>query len=87
MTSNDWLGEIKVAIAAIAATAGTGVAKILDLIPEDIGKLAVVVSIVLSSIIIYVQLQNVRKTKLEIEIMARKEKERQQGLERRKDYG
>lgn len=54
--------------AVSAATTGTGLGTFLDLIPNDIGKLATLVGIVLSVILIYSHLLTVRKTRIEIAI-------------------
>lgn len=56
----------KVATAVTTATAGTGMGTILDLIPDDIGKLAVLVGIVLSSLLIYSHSLTVRVTRIEL---------------------
>ena len=63
--------------ASATIAAGTGaMGQILDLIPNDITKLATLVGICLSLVLIYVQWRNAQKTNLEIEIMRRKEAER-----------
>lgn len=63
--------------AGATIAAGTGVmGQILDIIPNDISKLATLVGICLSLVLIYVQYRNVQKTNLEIEILRRKEAER-----------
>lgn len=43
----------KIGTAIATSTVGTGISSWLDLIPDDIGKLATVVGIVLSVILIY----------------------------------
>lgn len=63
--------------AGATIAAGTGLmGQVLDLIPNDITKLATVVGICLSLVLIYVQYRNAQKTNLEIEILRRKEAER-----------
>ena len=46
----------KVAAAVSAATTGTGLGSVLDLIPNDIGKLATLVGIILSVVLIRIHL-------------------------------
>jgi hypothetical protein len=65
----------KVNAAQIAATSGTG-ATYLYWIPNDIGKLAIVVSILLTVMLIRVQWITHKKLKMEIENMRRETKER-----------
>jgi len=56
------------------------VGAVLDLIPGDIGKLATLVGIILSSVLIYTHWRKgrieYRKAQLEIAILERKERER-----------
>jgi len=61
----------KVAAGVATATTGTGLGTFLEAIPNDIGKLATLVGIVLSVVLIYVHVLNVRKVKIEIEILRR----------------
>ena len=84
----------KVAIGVSTATAGTGAGMILDWIPTDIGKVATVVGIVLSIVLIRVHLMtykqsklNAAKTELEIEIIKRKEEERRDAAQKRTEAG
>lgn len=85
----------KIATVIATSTAGTGVGTILDLIPDDIGKLATLIGIVLSSVLIYTHLRKGRieykKTQLEIKILMDKEESRRKadqefknGIDRRK---
>ena len=64
----------KTAAAVATTTTGTGISTIFDLIPNDIGKLATIVGMALSAILIYSHLLSVKKTKLEITILKAKEK-------------
>ncbi len=70
----------KVASGVSAMTTGTGLGTILEWIPDDIGKLATLVGIILSCVLIYTHWRKGRieysKTKLEILILQEKEAER-----------
>lgn len=81
----------KVASAVSAATTATGLGTILDWIPNDIGKLATVAGIILSSVLIYTHWRKgqieYKKTQLEIEILMEKEAERLDNARRRKEAG
>lgn len=66
----------KIAAAVTTATAGTGLGSVLDLIPDDIGKLAVLVGIVLSSLLIYSHSLTVRKQRIELRRLQAEEVER-----------
>ncbi|MAF42841.1 MAG: hypothetical protein CMI54_01550 [Parcubacteria group bacterium] len=67
------LTDTKTAIAVATTTTSTGVGTILDLIPDNIGKLATLVGIILSSVLIFTHLRKgtieYRKTKLEMKIL------------------
>ncbi len=69
----------KVASIVSTATTGTGIGTFLDLIPNDIGKLATLVGILLSCVLIYTHLRKGRieykKTQLEIELLKSEKKE------------
>jgi len=65
------LGDIKAAAAAAVATMSTGLGTVLEWIPNDIGKLASLVGVVLSCVLIYAHLLNAKKTRLEIENLRR----------------
>ena len=77
----------KVAGIVASSTMGTGVGTILDLIPDDIGKLATLIGIILSSVLIYTHWRKGRieykKTQLEIKILMDKEEERRKSEEER----
>ena len=86
----------KVAVLVSSSTMGTGMGTVLDLIPDDIGKLATLIGIILSSVLIYTHWRKGRieymKTQLEIKILMDKEEKRQKaeiefvnGTDRRKE--
>lgn len=85
MNKNEFLIELvtnpKVAVAVAPLTAATGVTTFLEMIPNDIGKLATLVGIILSSVLIYTHLRKgrleYRKLKLEVSILKQKEAIRQ----------
>lgn len=58
-----------IAITTITTSMGMN----LDWIPDDIGKLATLIGIVLSMVLICSHLQNVKKIKLEIELLKKKQ--------------
>jgi hypothetical protein len=70
----------KIASAVASVTTGTGIGTIFDLIPDDIGKLATLIGILLSSVLIYTHWRKGRieyeKTRLEILLLQQKEAER-----------
>lgn len=69
----------KVAAATSATTAGSGMATWLEWIPSDIGKLATLIGLTLSIVLIYTHLKKYKreeeKHKLEIEILEKKVKQ------------
>lgn len=81
----------KIASGVSAMTTGTGVGTFLDWIPTDIGKLATLVGIVLSSVLIYTHWRKGRieyeKTRLEILVLKEREAERIESAHRRKEHG
>jgi len=81
----------KIASAVSAATTGTGLGTVFDLIPNDIGKLATLVGIVLSTVLIYTHWRKgrieYRKTQLEIFILREKEAGRLESARVRKESG
>ena len=75
--------NIKVGVVTGAGTVSAGAGTWFDVIPDDIGKLASLVGILLSSLLIFFHVQKIRKsaleiskTRLEIEIMKEREAER-----------
>ena len=65
----------KIAVAASSTTIGTGAATFLEWIPSDIGKLATIVGITLSTVLIYTHLKKEKRSReeheLKMEIMRR----------------
>lgn len=75
--------NMKVGVVTGAGTVSAGAGTWFDVIPDDIGKLASLVGILLSSLLIFFHVQKIRKsaleiskTRLEIEIMKAREAER-----------
>lgn len=66
----------KVAGLVGTATTGTGMGTIFDIIPDDIGKLATVVGIILSCILIRTHWTNMKKANLELEMLREEKKKR-----------
>lgn len=78
----------KIASVVSAITTGTGVGTLLELIPDDIGKLATLAGFILSCVLIYTHIRRGRieyeKTELEVTILREKEAERiDKALQRR----
>lgn len=73
---NQILTSPKVGATVAAITTGTGAGSALDWIPDDIGKLATLVGIILSVILIAVHSVAYRKANLELSIMRTKEEDR-----------
>jgi energy-converting hydrogenase Eha subunit G len=65
MNASSLIDDVKVAITVILTGLGTGLSMFLALIPNDIGKLASLVAIVLTGILIRNHLRNGRKLDLE----------------------
>ena len=72
----------KIATAVAAVTTGTG-ASWLWWVPDDVGKLATLVGVVLSVVLIRVHLMTLEKLRTEVAIMRSKEAERLDGSGRR----
>lgn len=81
----------KIASAVSTVTTGTGLGTFLDIIPNDIGKLATLIGIILSTVLIYTHWRKGRieyqKTQLEILVLKEKEAERIESAHRRKEAG
>lgn len=77
----------KIAAGVSAVTTGTGAGTVLEWIPDDIGKLATLIGIALSIILIRVHLVALKKAQFELEVMKAKEDERQEAATRRKAEG
>ena len=69
----------KVATGVVAGTTSSGVGTWLDWIPNDIGKLASLVGIVLSIVLIAVHVTMYRKARIELE-MLKEEREKRSEL-------
>ena len=76
--------SIKAAFGVAGATMGTGLGTVLDWIPDDIGKLGVLIGAVLSSVLIWNHLRlgrlkyekaKLENEKLRLEVMALEDKE------------
>lgn len=76
----------KTGTAVSTATTGSGLGTLLDLIPNDIGKLATLVGILLSIVLIYAHILAVRKTRIEIEILRAQEADRQAAIQWRVEH-
>ncbi len=95
MSARELVGQAmaspKAASVVSAVTTGTGLGTILDLIPNDIGKLATLVGIVLSVVLIQNHWRKGRaeytKLQLEIKVLKRQEAERSQNAVKRKKAG
>lgn len=74
-----------------AATVASGTGTYLDLIPDDIGKLATLIGIILSIVLIYTHLRKshleVKHAKLQMQIMQRREEDRRREIKERKSTG
>jgi uncharacterized membrane protein YfcA len=91
MNVTDLMSDIKIAWVTVMGTIGSGLGTVLEMIPNEIGKLATLVGIVLSSVLIYTHWRKGRieyqKTQLEILILKEKEAERIDSAHRRKEEG
>lgn len=74
MSVKELIADPRVGVAVASMTTGAGT--VLDWIPDGIGKLATVIGILLSILLIRVHYVNLQKSQLELEIMKRKEEER-----------
>ncbi len=64
--------DIRVAATVAGGTVVSGITQVLDLIPDNIGKLATLIGIILSSVLIYI---HIRRARLERAILEKKLKE------------
>tara|TARA_R110000744_G_scaffold333450_1_gene438850 strand:+ start:11853 stop:12161 length:309 start_codon:yes stop_codon:yes gene_type:complete len=91
MSATNLVNDIKVAWLMATGTIGSGLGTVLEMIPNDIGKLATLVGIILSSVLIYTHFRKGRieweKTHLEILILKEKEAERIRAANLRKEAG
>ncbi len=76
MSVDSLVNDVRIGVVVSTTTTGSGLGVILDLIPNDIGKLATVVGIILSVVLIYTHLRKGfiehKKTMLEVEILKAK---------------
>lgn len=83
--------DTKIATGVATTTTGTGLATFLDIIPDGIGKLATLVGIVLSCVLIYTHLRKGRaeydKIRLETRLLVEKEERRAREAQRRRETG
>lgn len=75
MTIHEVLTNVKVAVTVAATTISTGLGMFLDLIPDDIGKLATLIGIVLSVVLIYVHWLKTRILLVELKALKDSQKE------------
>lgn len=91
MSATNLVSDIKIAWVTVMGTIGSGLGTVLEMIPNDIGKLATLVGIILSSVLIYTHFRKGRieyeKTHLEILILKEKEAERIEAAHLRKEAG
>ena len=91
MSATELMSDIKVAWITVTGTIGSGLGTILEMIPNEIGKLGTLAGMILSSVLIYTHFRKGRieykKTQLEILILTEKEAQRIESAKRRKDVG
>lgn len=81
----DTVSDTKVALVVSSGTTGSGIADILGIIPNDIGKLGVVVGMVLSTVLIITHIRRAyfeyKKGALEIDLLKMQiEEKKEKGL-------
>ena len=73
MSISEMVGDIKVAVSVAVATWSSGLATFLKWIPVDIGKLATLIGIILSVVLIYTHIrknkQNNEKHRIEMKLL------------------
>ncbi len=87
MNVDSLMNDVKVAATVALSAMGTGLSMFLALIPNDIGKLASLVAIVLTAVLIRNHLRNGRKLQLEIRALQAAEEERKEQAEDRRRQG
>lgn len=94
MNVNSFANDVKVAATVAMGAMGTGLSMFLALIPNDIGKLASLVAIVLTVVLIRNHLRNGRKLdleneklRLEVQKLAAQEEERKIVAAGRREQG
>jgi hypothetical protein len=88
---NELVVSPKPAVVVAMSTTGTGMGTIFDVIPDDIGKLATLVGIILSSVLIYTHSRRMvmdsKKDKLQLDILKEKRREQIENAKRRAEAG
>ena len=74
-------------VAGVTAGLGAAIETAISWIPDDIGKLGMVIAMILSVIMIRLHLVGLRKAQLELEIMKLKEAERLMAAANREENG
>jgi len=85
MSVKELIADPRIGAAVASGTIGTGT--IIDLIPDGIGKVSMLIGIILSILLIRVHYANLQKIKMEVGIMKRKEEERLEAARLRKEEG
>lgn len=81
------LQDPRVANVVATGTVASGMGTYLSLIPDEIGKLATLVGLLLTLILSYSHWIIIKKNRLELRIAERKEEERLAEMEDRKKHG
>ena len=98
MTMNDFVSNVKIAVTVAMTTITTGLGSLLDIIPDNIGKLGTLAGAILSVLLIYTHLQKRKlemasrklvdeKLRIEISILKEKEFERIERARLREEEG
>jgi len=85
MSVKELMADPRIGAAVASGTVGTGT--IIDLIPDGIGKVSMLIGMILSILLIRVHYANLQKIKMEVGIMKRKEEERLEAARLRKEEG
>ena len=85
MSVKELMADPRIGAAVASGTVGTGT--IIDLIPDGIGKVSMLIGMILSILLIRVHYANLQKIKMEVGIMKRKEDERLEAARLRKEEG
>ena len=65
---NDFLNNIKVAWISVITMLGTSLGSLLSILPDNIGKLGVLLTCIVSCILIRIQLANLKKVNMEVKM-------------------
>lgn len=79
-TVMDLASNAKVGIVTAASTTGSGIGTVLNWIPDDIGKLATLVGLIVSCIVGYAHWRLAQKTKTETELLRKELHDRRKKL-------